>query len=253
MTAGSSRIQNVVITRSKKGNAELASDLRQRGFNPIPVDTISFLPPKTWSGIDASLKAIGSYDWVVFTSVTGVEFFAQRMDELSFDMPKGAPPNFAAVGKSTAGALSKLGVVGAFTPSSYLTQKLSEELPITRGRRALVLRADIADPAMSETMRRRGFEVTEFPIYRTEYGERGDDARLDGADLIVFASPSSVEGFCKSVAASKLDSYKAVRVVCIGPVTAKAAREHGFDQIITPKVQTFDSLVQEIEEMNSVG
>ena len=245
MTAGPTRIQNVVITRSKKGNAELAADLRQRGFNPITVDTMSFLPPKSWSGIDASLKVLRSYDWVVFTSVTGVEFFARRMDELSLELPRGAPPSFAAVGKSTAGALSKLGVVGTFTPSSYLTQKLAEELPITRGRRALLLRADIADPAMSERLRMKGFEVEEFPVYRTEYGAAGDDVLLDGADLIVFASPSSVE-------ASKLESYRALRVVCIGPVTARAARERGFNHIITPKVQTFDSLVEEIEELNSI-
>ena len=241
MTAGPTRIQNVVITRSKKGNAELAADLRQRGFNPITVDTMSFLPPKSWSGIDASLKVLRSYDWVVFTSVTGVEFFARRMDELSLELPRGAPPSFAAVGKSTAGALSKLGVVGTFTPSSYLTQKLAEELPITRGRRALLLRADIADPAMEE-----------FPVYRTEYGAAGDDVLLDGADLIVFASPSSVEGFCMKATASKLESYRALRVVCIGPVTARAARERGFNHIITPKVQTFDSLVEEIEELNSI-
>jgi uroporphyrinogen-III synthase len=252
MTAGPTRIQNVVITRSKKGNAELAADLRQRGFNPITVDTMSFLPPKSWSGIDASLKVLRSYDWVVFTSVTGVEFFARRMDELSLELPRGAPPSFAAVGKSTAGALSKLGVVGTFTPSSYLTQKLAEELPITRGRRALLLRADIADPAMSERLRMKGFEVEEFPVYRTEYGAAGDDVLLDGADLIVFASPSSVEGFCMKATASKLESYRALRVVCIGPGTARAARERGFNHIITPKVQTFDSLVEEIEELNSI-
>ena len=75
--------------------------------------------------------------------------------------------------------------------------------------------------------------------------------RLDGADLIVFASPSSVEGFCRKIAPSKLESCRKMRVVCIGPVTAKAAREHGFKQIITPKVQTFDSLVEEIAELNS--
>ncbi len=252
MTTGLMRIQNVVITRSKKGNAELAANLRQRGFNPIAVDTISFLPPKSWTGIDASLRALRSYDWVVFTSVTGVEVFAQRMDELSLELPRGERPSFAAVGKSTAGALSKLGGSGAFIPSVYLTQKLAEELPIARGRRALVLRADIADPALSETLKKRGFEVTEFPVYRTEYGGADGDVRLDGADLIVFASPSSVGGFCMKASASKLDSYRALRVACIGPVTAKAARDHGFNNIITPKIQTFDALVDEIEGLNNI-
>ncbi|MGD0637424.1 MAG: uroporphyrinogen-III synthase [Nitrososphaerales archaeon] len=251
MTAGPTRIQNVVITRSKKGNDELAADLRRRGFNPIAVDTISFLPPESWSGVDASLKVLGSYDWVVFTSVTGVEFFARRIEELSIEMPRSVPPSFAAVGKGTAGALSRLGVVGAFTPSVYLTHKLAEELPLTRGKRVLVLRADIADPALSETLRTRGFGVTEFTIYRTEYGAT-EKVSLDGADIIVFASPSSVAGFCLKSTASELDSYRALRVACIGPVTANAAREHGFKNIVTPQVQTFDSLIEEIEGMNSV-
>ena len=91
-----------MITRSKEGNRALAADLRRRGFNPIPVDTISFLAPRNWSAIDASLKDLGSYDWLVFTSATGVEFFARRMKKLSLKLPRGAPPSFAAVGKGTA-------------------------------------------------------------------------------------------------------------------------------------------------------
>ena len=43
-----------------------------------------------------------------------------------------------------------------------------------------------------------------------------------------------------------------LRVVCIGPVTAKAARAHGFGHVITPKVQTFDALVERILGLNGV-
>jgi len=252
LTLGTSRIQNIVITRSKRGNRALAADLRRRGLNPISVDAISFLAPRSWSAIDASLKDLGSYDWLVFTSATGVEFFARRMKKLSLELPRDAPPSFAAVGKGTAGALSNLGAATVFTPSSYLTQRLAEELPSNSGRRVLLLRADIADPAMSAVLRGRGFEVAEFAIYRTAYGGSGAGARLDGAELIVFASPSSVEGFCRLIAASRLESFRGLRVACIGPVTAKAARAHGFRRVITPKAQTFDSLMDKIAEMNGL-
>lgn len=150
------------------------------------------------------------------------------------------------------GALSKMGAATVFTPSSYLTRRLAEELPGNSGRRVLLLRADIADPAMSEELRGRGFDVKELAIYRTEYGGKGAEVQLEGADLIVFASPSSVEGFCQLVSSGELESSRKMRVVCIGPVTAKAARAHGFGHVITPKVQTFDSLVERILELNGV-
>jgi uroporphyrinogen III methyltransferase/synthase len=240
----------VLITRSKKGNIELAMKLRRRGFNPISVDTISLLPPKDWSSIDEGLKNLHSYHWLVFTSVTGVEFFARRMKKLSLNIPWEGLPSVAAIGKSTARGLFKLGITTSFTPSSFLTQRLADELPYALGKRVLLLRADIADPVMSKRLRRRGFEVTEFPIYRTEHTEGGVDRRLDDVDLIVFASPSAVKGFCRKLTASKLEKLRETRVASIGPVTATAARENGFNRIVMPESQTFDSLLEEIVRLN---
>lgn len=246
MTVRTVEIQNVVITRSKEGNIELGKRLRRRGFNPISVDTISLLPPKDWSSIDEGLKDLHSYHWLVFTSVTGVEFFARRMKRLSLQIPWDGLPSVAAIGESTAKALFKLGVTTSFTPSSYLTQKLADGLPSTRGKRVLLLRADIADPLMSERLRGRGFDVAEFAIYRTEQTGGSVDRRFDDADLIVFASPSAVKGFCGKIASGKLERLREIRVACIGPVTAKAAREHGFKRVVIPESHTIDSLMEEI-------
>jgi uroporphyrinogen III methyltransferase/synthase len=253
LTRGGTGIQRVVITRSRKGNIELATELRRRGFIPVSVDTISFLPPKNLPSLDACLKDLHSYHWVVFTSATGVGFFARRMKKLSLEMPWKGPPSVAAVGAGTGRALSNLGIETDFMPSSYLTRKLADELPYKQGQRVLLLRSDIADPVMPERMKRRGFEVTESPIYRTRYGDGGVDRRLDDADLIVFLSPSSVEGFCKKVNVSELEDLRSKRVACIGPVTATAAREHGFKRIISPKSHTVDSLVRQIVRLNQDG
>lgn len=251
--AGARKTTKVVITRSSKGNAELARSLKAVGFEPIQVDTIEFLPPEDWSSVDASLKRLGEFDWLLLTSPTGVEFFAQRMKALSLAMPWDGRPEVAAVGEKTRAALQEEGINVSFVPSEYLTRALAEQLPRGRGKRLLILKADIADPEVAATLERHGFRVTDLTVYRTSptggHEEEAMEPALRDADAILFASPSAVEAFMKRLdpdaAASALT--KRLLVVCIGPVTANAARESGFDRIITPKTHTIESLVRELE------
>jgi uroporphyrinogen-III synthase len=246
------RITKVVITRSRKGNAELARNLKAVGFEPIQIDTIEFHPPEDWSSVDASLKSLGEFDWLFLTSPTGAEFFAQRMKALSLAVPWGGKPEVAAVGEKTKAALEKEGIKVGFVPSAYLTSALAEQLPRGLGKRILILRADIGDPEVVATLKRAGFRVTDLSVYRTSSTkpeeEEAMEPALRDADAIVFASPSAVEAFMKrldpDVAASALT--KRLLAVCIGPVTAKAARERGFDRIIAPKIHTIESLVEEL-------
>jgi len=247
------RIRNIVITRSKEGNEELSGRLRRAGFVPIPINTISLSPPKDWAVVDGLLRRLHSFDWLVFTSATGAEYFAGRMKELSLDLGWQGKPLVACVGERTAERLSAFGVKPSFIPTSYLTQTLAKELPADRGRRVLLLRADIADPKMLDSMRERGFEVEEASIYSTGPARRtaAADERLREADLIVFASPSAVRGFCRMVPPEEIPTLQRKQAVCIGPVTAAAAGECGFARTIMPKSYTLDAVVEEIVRLSS--
>ncbi len=167
------RISKVVITRSSKGNRDLAEKLRSRGFEPVPIETIEFLPPKGWSLVDSSLRALSEFDWVVFTSGTGVSFFASRMESLSIPLAWRAKPFVAAIGEKTSEELQKVGVRVDFVPSSYTTKTLADELPRGQGKRVLILRADIGSPGFVPRLERNGFQVNEVVIYRHLHGHRG--------------------------------------------------------------------------------
>jgi uroporphyrinogen III methyltransferase / synthase len=250
------KITKVVITRSRKGNAELAKSLEPLGFEPVPMDTIEFLPPKDWSGVDASLKRIGEFDWLLFTSATGVDFFAQRMSALSLAVPWRGRPAVAAVGEKTAAALQRAGIKVEFVPSKYLTSALAEQLPRERGRRVLILRADAGNPEVVPALERRGFGVEDMAIYRTSPVSYGADQPIElalDADAIVFASPSAVEAFIRRLDSTAPTLTKRLLAVCIGPVTADAARESGFERILTPKTQTIESAVLELRRAASQG
>jgi uroporphyrinogen III methyltransferase / synthase len=250
---GKAARKRVVLTRTREGNEESASMVRALGFEPIAVECLELLPPRDWSPIDSSLRALSTFDWVVFTSGRGAALFKERMDFLGLELKWRGRPSVAAVGEGTATELRESGVPVAFVPSEFLTLKLASELPAGEAsigkQRVLLLRADMGDPKMADILARRGFEVVEHAIYRTEaFSSRGGAITgLEGADAILFASPSAVEGFTSRLGGEDSSIMKRKLAACIGPVTAKSARDHGFERIVTPKAHTFKSLLQEVE------
>jgi uroporphyrinogen-III synthase len=243
----------IVLTRTKEGNEELARTVLALGFEPISVESLKLLPPRDWSQIDASLRAIGGFDWLVFTSGNGVILFRQRMDALALGLKWHGKPSVAAVGEGTAKELRDSEIPVAFIPSEFLTQRLASELPAGKtaaGKpRVLLLRSDMADPVTVDILTGRGFEVVEHPIYRTEALRSRSAALpdLENADAILFASPSAVEGFTSQLGGKDSSAMKHTLAACIGPVTAKSAMEHGFARIVTPKAHTFEALLQVVE------
>lgn len=236
------RISKVIITRSSAGNTELAAKLMARGFEPVEVETIAFLPPKDWSLVDSALGTLREFDWVIFTSVTGARFFSKRMKQLSLGLQWEGVPRVAAIGEKTADSLKREGIKVDFVPSRYLSKALAEELPTDSGKRLLVMRADIGDRGFVPALEKRGMAVTDLAIYRTV--EVSGQPSVGDADAVIFASPSAVEGFTKRLGFS---SGAKLVAFCIGPVTAAAARSHGFARIVAPEEHTIDALVGCVE------
>jgi Uroporphyrinogen-III synthase len=66
---------------------------------------------------------------------------------------------------------------------------------------------------------------------------------------VTFTSPSTVRGFAEALQGSPLPSN--VKVVCIGPVTAQAAREAGFPVHAVATTYTIPGLVAAIRSLQS--
>jgi uroporphyrinogen III methyltransferase / synthase len=259
-----------MVTRSKQGNEELRGMLEELGFKVVALETMRFLPPENWSPVDASLSGLSSFDWLVITSPIGADRFLERMRELSLAVPWVEDrPAVATVGAKTRDALRRAGVRVDFVPTEYTTRALAEELPRDKGRELLLLRADIGDPDVVTSLESDGFQVREHAIYLTDIkmmdpasaaqsrdendgsggGRDGGDDHDDGSlDAIIFASPSAVEAFVAihDPARLRLLNSRGVLAACIGPVTARAARERGFEHILISKVHTLDDLIREL-------
>ena len=248
LLVGNQKIAKVVVTRSRKGNAELASKLTKLGLEVVSVDTLEFLPPGDWSPVDRRLNKLCEFDWLLITSATGAAFFTHRMKMLSLPLGWRGKPLVGVVGEKTGAALREEGTRVAFAPSKFLTEALADELPRNRGKKVLILRADIGDPGLASKLRQRGFKVEDLAVYRTSEApgaSRMSDGALAGAEAVIFASPSAVEAL-----ATRISAFVKERLVafCIGPVTARRAKALGFERVVTARIHTLDGILERLAE-----
>lgn len=241
----------VLILRATEQAADLAAAVRGVGMQPVIYPVIRIMPPESWEPLDAALRrlATAAYDWLVLTSANGVRFVWERLRELGLSVPRSV--RIAAIGPATAAALRAHGRKADFVPTSYVAEVLAEEIPEVEGQRVLLARADRARPALREALARRGAIVEEVTAYRTVVAPPASPP--PEVDVVVFTSPSTVEGL-----KAALDRFGQLlparaRVVCIGPITADAARAAGFPVHVVAEEHTGSGVIRALEALFKEG
>jgi uroporphyrinogen-III synthase len=230
----------VLITRPAEQGSPLADRLRALGADPLEAPTI-MVEPAPGGALDRSVReaAAGRFAWVAFTSATGVGAWLERAGALEAGPPRA---RVAAVGEATAEALRRAGIEPSLIPSSFTTAALGEAFPRGRGP-VLLLRADRATRDLEAAIRSKGWTPVRVDAYRVRPaaalpGEAA--AALSGGrvDAVTFTSPSTVEGLVELAGV-----IEGPAVVCIGPVTAEAARRAGFEVATVADPHTTEGLV----------
>ncbi len=240
----------VILARSAEGNAELRDRLTGLGVESVAVETIAFYEPADWAEVDGAILRLNDYQWVVFTSPRAVAPLLARMERLGVGVGS-LTPRVAAVGPRTAAELKSAGFRVDFVPEEYLTAELGEGIPAGPGSKLLLLRADIGEKSLFDSLTRRGFEVTDVAVYRTAVVPgSADTADLTNGNLVVFASPSEVRALRARLSPAAFRELAArATAACIGPVTADAARSAGFQSVAYPEEHTIDGLVDKVREL----
>jgi uroporphyrinogen III methyltransferase/synthase len=225
----------VLLTRPAGRSAALARRLRALGARVAERPTIAFEGPLDPGPPRRAIAGLEQYDWLVFSSATGVEFFLRRLWEAG----RGAPPaqlRAAAVGSGTARRLEAAGipvqVVGIPNTAEGLAGSLRRELQA--GDRVLWIRPEAARPVLQERLTALGARVDAVPFYRTVAAkEVSDVARAlheESFDVVVFTSPSTFHRLVEADArggAACVERLRQRSIVAIGPVTAAALQRQG--------------------------
>ena len=162
------------------------------------------------------------------------------------------------MGPVTARALAAWGAQPDFVPDEFAGDALAEGLAIVPGHRVLLPRAEIARRETVEILERRGATVVVLPIYRTVAAEMDrtviEDIRR-GVDAVLFTSGSTVQHFMNIMRQHDPGFVfpAHARIMCIGPVTASAAREAGLRVDSVAQVHTTEGLVDSLVGVFSKG
>jgi uroporphyrinogen-III synthase len=212
--------RTIAVTRAAEQSRGLAAALRAAGAEVVEVPTIAVTDPDDrGAALRAAVDRVADYDWVVLTSVNG----AQRFIDAAGRLP--AAVRLAAVGPGTADALRTRGVAVSLVPERFVAEGLLAVFPAPSGRaRVLLAQAEAARPVLAEGLRDAGWRVDVVVAYRTIAASPPASlvAAAGRADAITFTSASTVEHWL-ALAAPRTPA----NVVCIGPVTAQAARRGG--------------------------
>ena len=238
----------VLVTRPRELVSGMATLLRERGAEVVELPAIRTVPVKDMTQVDGAIEnlARGGFDWLVFTSPSGVGIFFDRLLTLH-DLRALNGVKLAAIGQGTQKALLKNCLRADFLPSVYDGETLGRELRevCAPGSRILIPRAAIGNRELIEELEKGDrLTVVDVATYDTEYAVTGDaTALMDGVDFAVFTSASTVRGF---VAGTPGLDHTRVKAVCIGKQTAAEAEKHGMKSWTAEKA-TLEALADAVE------
>lgn len=246
--------KRIVVTRMGEQASELSRRLREEGAQVLELSALTIRPPRSWTGTDRAIRQLGTYDWVLFSSVHAVEAFSARAKGALFEAVSTGRLKIAAVGPVTASRLEAMGFRVSRQGKSFTSDALANAFSARElsGRRILIPRAERAREEIVKRLRQKGAEVEVVVVYRSQAPKYSRKKVLQSIgettpDLITFASGATAENFSQIVRTAGLWPilYRAP-VAAIGPVTRDAARSAGFRVVAMPDQHTIEGLVAAI-------
>jgi len=257
--------RTVIVTRSREQASVFTGRLAELGAAVIELPSIEIGDSPDPEAVQRALDRLpGGFDWVVFTSVNGVDKFVQFLRRAGKDVRALAGARLAAIGPATATALESAGLTVDILPEKFVAESVAESFAklgdYLAGKRILLPRAEIARKVLPEALAGLGAEVTEVPVYSTRITRPEnlpqviEELSAGRVDLITFTSSSTVDNFVELVGLENLQGLSGPPVyAAIGPVTEATAAGYGLAPLISAGTHTIEGLVSLIENYFAKG
>ncbi len=244
--------KRIAVTRTREQSSELAAKLGALGAEILELPLIHVSPEIDKETLADVLTELGSYDWIVFTSVNGVRCFFEEFRRIFDDIRALGMLRIACVGEATAKAISERHLRIECQPKTATAEALADDLIATGSldsAKVLVITGNLNRDTLTKKLEEARAIVDQLQVYKTEKTDLTDepaaaDFRARGADAILFASSSAVQSFVDQAGALKL-AKNAQRPLAgsIGPQTSETMKKVGMPIDFEAKTPSLDALV----------
>lgn len=257
--------RTIVITRARAQAHEFVAELERAGARVVSCPTIEIVEPESYAMLDEAIENLYGYDWLIFTSVNGVDYFLRRLETRGHEVNELDELRVCAIGEATANRLREARIHVDVIPEQFKAEGAFSAIESYVGGREgiahlnfLIPRAAIARDYLPKALEEAGARVDVVPAYRTvrpQTQERGRvEALLAGGaiDCITFTSSSTVANFAQLFDTTDLSQLLAgVHVACIGDITAATAAQYNLRTDILPDEYTIPALTRAIVDYYS--
>ena len=253
----------ILVGRARHQASALSSGLRELGAEVVEIPFIEIRKPRSYKPLDSALKNLHDYDWLILTSVNGVDAVWERLSKLRLTKRQFKHLRVAAIGPATKKAIEKRGIKVNVVPEEYVAESVVKSLrKQIAGKRVLLARARVARDVIPRELRKLGAKVDVVEAYETVIPQ-SSRTRLRAIlkdskrhpDVITFTSSSTVRNFVALLGRNmwrgrprprKANPLDSVRFASIGPVTSSTLRELGLPVHIEAKQYTIPGLIKAI-------
>ena len=238
----------ILLTRPRRQSEAARETFERLGLSVLIQPALEILPPDQWSAVDSALNRLHQFDWLIFSSANGVDFFLSRADEQNADL---SSVRIAAMGEATAGRLFEGGLRADTVPldsrAEGMVAALADEA--ARGARFLCVRADRGRHVLREGLEAFGGRVEEIAVYRSVFVEEADEAilRLMAEGRVHYTIVTSSAG-AESLARLFGSNLKKTALVSISPLTSERLRSLGFEPKKEAAIPSLEGMAAVITE-----
>lgn len=258
--------RTVVITRAEEQAKEFVTELERYGAEVVICPTIEIRELESYERLDEAIEHLYGYDWLIFTSVNGVEHFFKRLKLREREASHLDELKVCAIGEATAARLRDLHVHVDVLPEEFKAEGVFAALQrfvggpeALQGLNVLIPRASVARDYLPKALEQAGARVDVVPAYRTSVPENLDRGRVaamlsGSADCIAFTSSSTVRNLAQLFDTQDLsEALAGVVIACIGDITATTAADYGLQVKIQPQQFTIPALARAIADYFSAS
>jgi uroporphyrinogen III methyltransferase/synthase len=243
----------VLVTRPAGQADSVIAEVTQRGGEAMHLPLIEIVPATDTQELKSAITEAWSFDWIVFTSVNGVNHFCRELRLLERDPRALGTARIAAIGPATATALENYGFFCDLIPDRYLSEGFVAAFKQdSNKKRFLLIQAERGRDVLRKKLVAAGHEVRQVAAYASRATTADQDTVIRMIEQFpvtwILLTSSFIAETAVKIFGSRLHSWK---IASISPITSSKLTQLGYHVTTEASEPTMTSLLDSIESWQS--